>query len=309
MGRVYLARDLSIDGTYRVLKGLLDATDPEATRMAIAERQFLARMDHPNIVKITTFVTYEGDGYIVMPYLDGVSLRDVLDQPRAVNGGRRGPLPPEEAVGYVVDVLPALDYLHGKHLLHCDVKPDNVMKTKDGPVLIDLGAVQRIDEEHPDEHGGYGTVGYMAPEVAAGKHPSVTSDLYSVGRTLAELCTRFDPRAPTTRHELPDPTAVDAFRRCDSLYRLLVKATAEDPADRFQSAEEMRNQLRGVLHELVAQRDGTPPTPARVSTFFTGDHQADPDRADWHRLPSCWWTATTRRPATWPRSPSPSPTS
>ncbi len=282
MGKVYLARDISIDGAYRVLKGLLDAADPEATRMAIKERKFLARMDHRNIVKIITFVTHRGDGYIVMEYLDGVSLRELLDERRAGDGGRSRPLPAEEAVGYVLDVLPALGYLHGMRLLHCDVKPDNVMKTKDGPKLIDLGAVQRIDED-PDRHDVYGTVGYMAPEVAAGKHPSVASDLYSVGRTLAELCTRFDPSAPATRYEIPDPTSAPAFEQCDSLYRFLVKATAEDPADRFQSAEAMADQLRGVLHELVAERDGAPRP--WISTFFTGDKRADPDRADWHRLP------------------------
>ncbi|WP_261571044.1 serine/threonine-protein kinase [Frankia gtarii] len=264
-GWIYLARDHGVGGDFWVVfKGLLDSGDRHAQAAAIAERRFLAAVDHPAIVKIYTFVEHAGTGYIVMEYVGGTSLRDVLRRRRAA-AGRPDPLPAAEAVAYLLAVLPAFAYLHRNGLVFCDFKPDNMMLGQESVRLIDLGAVRRIDD-----HDGavYGTAGYQAPEVPT-EGPSVASDLYTVGRTLATLILDFRGNTSTYRHTLPPASGHPVLARHESLYRLLVKATAVDPDRRFASAEEMHGELLGVLREIVAAEQGTP-TPAR-STRFTGD--------------------------------------
>ncbi|MCM3926402.1 protein kinase, partial [Frankia sp. AiPs1] len=264
-GWIYLARDHGVGGDFWVVfKGLLDSGDRHAQVAAMAERRFLAAVDHPSIVKIYTFVEHAGTGYIVMEYVGGTSMREVLRRRRAA-AGRPDPLPAAVAVGYLLAVLPAFAYLHRNGLVFCDFKPDNMMLGRDSVRLIDLGAVRRLDD-----HDGavYGTLGYQAPEVPI-EGPSVASDLYTVGRTLATLILDFRGNTSTYRHDLPPAASHPVLARHESLYRLLARATAVDPDHRFASAEEMHGELLGVLREIVAAEQGTP-MPAR-STRFTGD--------------------------------------
>jgi len=280
LGWIYLARDRNVSDRWVVLKGLLDSNDQDAMVAALAERRFLAEVEHPNIVKIFNFVEHHGSGYIVMEYVGGASLKDVLSSRRQANGDAPDPLPVAEAIEYVLKVLPALLYLHGEGLLFCDFKPENVIHTRDSLKLIDLGGVYRIDDESSPV---YGTVGYQAPEIAE-TGPSVTSDLFTVARTLAVLCTDFKGYQSTFKHTLPPRDTVPLLAAHDSLYRFLAKATAPHPDDRFQSAQEMLDQLSGVQHEIVAAEQGTPvPAP---STLFTGDFRANPEVPDWRLLPS-----------------------
>ncbi|HEX6020396.1 MAG TPA: tetratricopeptide repeat protein, partial [Solirubrobacter sp.] len=129
----------------------------------------------------------------------------------------------------------------------------------------------------------YGTVGYQAPEIAQ-EGPSVASDLYTVARTLAVLTFDFTGYQGPFRFTLPPPEAVDVFQRFDSLYRFLLKGTAREPDDRFQSAEEMADQLFGVMREVVAAEDGI--TVPAQSARFTGELRGKTDRPDWHALPA-----------------------
>ena len=154
----------------------------------------------------------------------------------------------------MLEILPALGYLHRAGLLYCDMKPDNVIQTRDSLKLIDLGAVYRIgDTQSPV----YGTAGYQAPEIEQAG-PSVASDLFTVARTLAVLCIDFEGLQSTQRLHAAAATETALFERYDSLYRLLCRGTAPDPADRFGSAEEMAEQLHGVLREVVADETGVP---------------------------------------------------
>ena len=290
LGWIYLTSDRNVEGAPRVLKGLLDSGDESAMEVAIAERRFLASVEHPNIVKIINFVSHEGAGYIVMEYVGGPSLQDLLDERRAANGNRPDPLPAAEAIEYVLGILPALGYLHANGLLFCDFKPDNVIQTQHGLKLIDLGAVYRIGDRSGPM---YGTPGFQARDVAERGGPSVPSDLYTVARTLAVLCIDFVENQSTYRYTLPGPDSVPLFAECDSLYRLLLKATSSNPDDRFQSAEEMRAQLLGLQRELVAAQKGEP-CPG-VSTLFTGDRRARPDQPDWRLLP--WLRVSSDDPA------------
>jgi serine/threonine-protein kinase PknG len=280
LGWIYLAKDRNVADRWVVLKGLLDSNDQDAMAAALAERRFLAEVEHPNIVKIFNFVEHHGSGYIVMEYVGGTSLKDVLAGRREAGGGEPDPLPVAQAVAYMLEILPALGHLHGEGLLFCDFKPENVIQTRHSLKLIDLGGVYRIDDESSPV---YGTVGYQAPEIAE-TGPSVPSDLFTVGRTLAVLCTDFKGYQSTFKHTLPPQETVALFAEHDSLYRVLAKATAPHPDDRFQSAQELADQLYGVLRELVAAEQGRPvPGP---STLFTGDLRAKPDGPDWRLLPS-----------------------
>ncbi|GLF93655.1 serine/threonine-protein kinase PknG [Streptomyces yaizuensis] len=267
LGWVYLAVDHAVSDRWVVLKGLLDTGDQDAMEAAIAERRFLAEIEHANIVRIYNFVehldqrTGSLDGYIVMEYVGGKSLKELANDRRDASG-RRDPLPVEQACAYGIEALEALGHLHSRSLVYCDFKVDNAIQQHDQLKLIDLGAVRRMDDH---ESAIYGTVGYQAPEVAE-TGPSVASDLYTVARTLAVLTFDFQGYTTVFADSLPDPANVAVFRTYESFYRLLVRATDPDPARRFSSAAEMAEQLTGVLREVVSLQTGRP-RPAQSTLF------------------------------------------
>ena len=279
MGWVYLARDRNVSDRWVVLKGLLNASDDDAMAAALAERRFLAEVEHPNIVKIFNFVQHESSGYIVMEYVGGRSLKQILTARREANGGEPDPLPPAQAIAYMLEILPALGYLHGLGLLFCDFKIDNVIQTQHSLKLIDLGGVYRMDDP---SMAVFGTVGYQAPEIAS-RGPSIASDLFTVARTLAVLCFDFRGYQSNFRFTLPPQESVPVLTRYDSLYEILMTGTAPDPDDRFQSAEEMADQLYGVLREVVSDEEGR--TVPAASKLFTGPVRGGNDEPDWHALP------------------------
>ncbi|NHA68893.1 serine/threonine-protein kinase [Phycicoccus flavus] len=280
LGWIYLARDRNVSDRWVVLKGLLNSGDPDALAAAIAEQRFLAQVEHPLIVEIFNFVTHEDAGYIVMEFVGGRSLKQLLKERMRAAGGAYDPLPVDQALAFVVEVLPAFQYLHDLGLAYCDFKPDNLVQVGDAVKLIDLGGVRRIDD---DDSAIYGTVGYQAPEVPQ-VGTSVASDLYTVGRTLVVLVLEFTGYQGRHLHSLPDPVTTPVFRDNDSLYWLVAKACAPDPADRFVSADEMRGQALGVLREVVARgSDGTTLTSASSEYFATP--AVATSRLDWDQLP------------------------
>ena len=267
LGWIYLAVDRAVSDRWVVLKGLLDTGDEDAMAAAISERRFLAEIEHSNIVRIYNFVehldkrTGSLDGYIVMEYVGGKSLKEIANS-RRTPGGSRDPVPVEQACAYGLEALEALGHLHARNLLYCDFKADNAIQQEDQLKLIDMGAVRRADDH---ESAIYGTVGYQAPEVAA-EGASVASDLYTVARTLAVLTFDFQGYTNVFADSLPDPEGVEIFQQYESFYRFLVRATDPDPQRRFASAEEMSEQLTGVLREVVAVQTERP-RPA-MSTLF-----------------------------------------
>lgn len=341
LGWIYLATDIKLN-RWVVLKGLLNSRDPAAAAAAVAERQFLAATKHGKIVRVYTFITSGGESFIVMEYVGGRTLKAIRQE--------QGPLPPAEAMAFILGILPAFAYLHEQGLVYCDFKPDNIMLEGDDVKLIDMGAVRRIDDFEGDI---YSTAGYQPPETGA--VPDVAWDVYSIGRTLAVLLLDFDntgqyaaslPPPGALLHTLSEgalrnagldpgraltatlaggaplpawlhwsgasrsfmgtaPAGVTAIEVTigdgattlpatltlplasnESLYRLLLKATATRPDDRFQSADDMAAQLRGVLRETVA-RDGV--IPAMESELFLAERAVvgDPWDSDlaWWRLP------------------------
>nr|WP_324197406.1 tetratricopeptide repeat protein [Nocardia cyriacigeorgica] len=262
LGWIYLAIDRNVSDRWVVLKGLLHTKDAEAQAVAMAERQFLAEVAHPSIVKIHNFVEHTGSdgttvGYIVMEYVGGRSLRDILDSyPRPER------MPIAEAIAYVLEVLPALDHLHSIGLTYNDLKPDNVMVTEDQVKIIDLGAVATIEA-----YGNlYGTRGFQAPEIAK-TGPTVATDIYTVGRTLAVLTVDMPMEHGRYLDGIPDPADHPVLARHEFFYRLLLCATDPDPARRFPSARAMSAQLAGVLREILAMETGV--EHPQLSTVFS----------------------------------------
>ncbi len=251
MGWIYLAWD-QILSRWVVLKALMHQTDEASIAMAVAERKYLAAVKHPNIVSIYNFARHGEIGFIVMEYIGGKTLKELREE--------RGVLPVPEAIAYILRILPAFSYLHSLRMVYCDFKLENFMIEEAEVKLIDMGCVRRLEDRVTPV---YGTRGYSAPE--ASQEPSFSSDLYSVGRTLAIMVGAFDLFGKY-QESLPEAKAVPAFAQFPALYAFLQKATHAEPFRRFQSADEMADQLLGVLRESTA---GTNPIAHFESNYFS----------------------------------------
>ncbi|MGW3995158.1 tetratricopeptide repeat protein [Amycolatopsis sp. NPDC004772] len=250
LGWVYLAADTALAGQHVALKGVINSGNAVLKAMARVERDVLVRLDHPNIVRISDFVEHpapgggEPDTYLVMEYVGGRSLRDLLKQ---------GPPPRvEHVIVYGRAILGALDYLHGEGLLYCDMKPENVIHGDKRVKVIDLGAARALDDPAGPS---VGTEGFQAPAHELARHGlTVRSDLHTVGRTLQVLL--------EAASEDIDPDRVAGG--LDSLHRVLERAVA--PFERrFATAAEMAEQLDGVRREILSLRDERPrPVPSAL---------------------------------------------
>lgn len=250
LGWVYLAADTALSGQHVVLKGVINSESEVLRALARVERDVLIRLDHPNIVRISDFVEHtppsggEPDTYLVMEYVGGRSLRDLLV---------KGPPPRvEHVIVYGRAILGALDYLHGEGLLYCDMKPENVIHGDKRVKVIDLGAARAIDDTASPS---VGTEGFQVPAHELARHGlTVRSDLHTVGKTLEVLL--------NSASEDADPDRVAGG--LDSLRRVIERAIA--PFERrFATASEMAEQLDGVRREILSLRDERPrPVPSAL---------------------------------------------
>ncbi|MEV6872359.1 tetratricopeptide repeat protein [Amycolatopsis sp. NPDC051128] len=254
-GFVYLATDDRLR-RHVALKGLIDVNNTAAIRLAENESEVLVALEHPNIVRIFDVVTHGDSRYIVMEYVDGLSLREVKNRSRAILDAAEGRLLTEHVVVYGREILTALAYLHDQDLLYCDMKPDNVIHGEQRIKVIDFGGIRRIDDH---ESPRVGTKHYEAPEEELRRHRlTVRSDVHTVGKTLRELFEAGDGALPGAENS-EIAFGIRSFRH------VLARATAPYE-QRFASAREMLVQLDGVLNEILSLRDRRP-RPA-VSTLF-----------------------------------------
>jgi len=264
MGWLYLAQDRNVSNRWVVLKGLLNAGDDASMQASLAEQRYLAQIQHPLIVEIFNFVSHEGGAYIVMEFVGGRSLKQVLKDRMTAAGGTYSPLPVDQALAYILEILPAFSYLHARGLLYCDFKPDNLIHVEDSVKLIDMGGVRRIDD---DDSVIFGTQGYQAPEVST-HGCTIASDIFTLGRTLLILCAEVKGYQTTYATSTPPLDQLPGLARYDSVYRLITKCCAPDPSDRFSSVAELRRQMLGVLREVVSQAAQGAATTSAPSDLF-----------------------------------------
>ncbi|MFE3191548.1 Stk1 family PASTA domain-containing Ser/Thr kinase [Nocardia sp. NPDC059240] len=256
MSEVHKARDLRLgrDVAIKVLRADL-ARDPTFYLRFKREAQNAAALNHPAIVAVYDTGEAEIDGgplpYIVMEYVDGDTLRDL------VRG--KGPFPPRRAMEVIADVCAALDFSHRNGIVHRDMKPANIMINRAGAVkVMDFGIARAIaDSSNPMTQTAavIGTAQYLSPEQARGEQVDARSDVYSVGCVLYEILTGEppftgdSPVAVAYQHVREDPRLPSQVyqgvpRELDSV---ILKAMSKNPANRYQTAAEMRADLIRVL--------------------------------------------------------------
>jgi len=189
MGVVYKARQTALDRVVAV-KMILSShlASPVQVERFVAEARTMARLQHPHVVRIHETGQVHGQHYMVMEYIAGPSLSQVL---------RRGPAGPEQAARWVATVARAVDHLHQQGIVHRDLKPSNILLDEnDRPYVTDFGLVKMLGTSHLTTTGAIvGTPSYMAPEQATGRAAKVGphSDIYSLGAILYELLTGRPP--------------------------------------------------------------------------------------------------------------------
>ena len=248
MGRVWRVRNVITDRV-EAMKVLLPdlAGRQELAARFQREIKLMASLNHPNIAALRTAFTADNQLYMVMEYVEGVTLADKLE---------KGPIPVNDAVNYISQVLGAVGYAHQQHIIHRDIKPANMMLTPQGVVkLMDFG-IARAGEERSLTMTGttMGSLSYMSPEQVKGEATDGRSDLYSVGVSLYEFVTGQRPFTASSDYsimaahvkEAPKPPVELHPGLAATLNEIILMAIAKDPAQRFQTAEAFRNALSSV---------------------------------------------------------------
>jgi serine/threonine-protein kinase len=248
MANVYLAED-EVLGRRVAIKILNDrhAGDDQFVERFRREAKNAAGLSHPNIVSIYDRGEAEGTYYIAMEYLDGRSLKELIVA--------RGPAPVNVAIDYARQILAAIRFAHRHGIVHRDIKPHNVLVDGEGRLKVTDFGIARAGASQMTEAGSIiGTAQYLSPEQAKGAPVDQTSDLYSVGVVLYELLTGVVPFSGETPVEiamkhLSSPPESPSAKRAEiprELDYVVLRALAKDPADRYQSAEEMDADLARV---------------------------------------------------------------
>ncbi len=215
------------------------------------EAQAAARLNHPNLVGVYDTGSDDGTHYIVMEYVEGRTLAEFL-----AGGGR---LMPERAIELAESVCRALDFAHRQGVIHRDIKPGNIMVTRQGEVkVMDFGIARLTSsaETIAQTAAVLGTAAYLSPEQARGEPVDARSDLYSLGVVLFEMVTGKVPftgdSAVTVAYkhvqEPPEPPSKLNPDVSPELEAVVMRALAKNPANRYQSAEEFRRDLKRARH-------------------------------------------------------------
>ncbi|MEU1535225.1 Stk1 family PASTA domain-containing Ser/Thr kinase [Streptomyces fagopyri] len=256
MAEVHLAHDTRLGRTVAVKTLRADlARDPSFQARFRREAQSAASLNHPAIVAVydtgEDYIENISIPYIVMEYVDGSTLRELL------HSGRR--LLPERSMEMTIGILQALEYSHRAGIVHRDIKPANVMLTRNGQVkVMDFGIARAMGDSGmtmTQTAAVIGTAQYLSPEQAKGEQVDARSDLYSTGCLLYELLTvrppfvGDSPVAVAYQHvrEEPQPPSVFDPEITPEMDAIVLKALVKDPDYRYQSADEMRQDIEACL--------------------------------------------------------------
>ncbi len=252
MAQVYLARDRSLDRPVAVKELVPEfATDPSFVERFRREAQAAANLSHPNIVGVYDWGTQDGTYFIVMEYVDGPSLSQVIR--------RDGPLHPRRAAEIGNEVAAALGFAHSRGVVHRDVKPGNVLLTATGQSKVtDFGIARALsspDDDLTQAGSVMGTATYFSPEQAQGLTVDPRSDLYSLGVVLYEMVTGRPPFTGETplaiayKHvqDQPAPPSSIVPDLPHGLEAIIMKLLQKRPDDRYPSAEALRADLNRYL--------------------------------------------------------------
>lgn len=275
MGDVYLAEHVSIKRkvAIKVLKSELVKNEEIRLRFK-NEASMLAHLQHPNIVGLIDYVEQDGGLFLIMEYVEGKGLDDLVKEQLV-------PLSIERAKKLMIQIVEAFVYAHKSGIIHRDVKPSNILVTTDDQIkVLDFGIAKLVGEgNHQLTKTGtqIGTVYYMSPEQVRGQVLDNRSDIYSLGVTFYELLTGVCPyKSLTTEYEIYDrivkeplldltETMGNGYR---SMWTIISKATAKDVSDRYQSCEELAADLKkGIV--LTPKTNPTKPVANSVNSERT----------------------------------------
>jgi eukaryotic-like serine/threonine-protein kinase len=243
MAIVYRARDTMLERSVAVKVLREDySRDPAFLDRFRQEAKSAANLSHPNIVTVHDFGLDNGQLFIVMEYIPGTDLKTLIK--------KRGRFSPEEALPLLIQACAGIGYAHRAGLVHCDVKPQNILVTPDMRLKVtDFGIARALSTIHPDEQSDvvWGSPQYFSPEQASGAAPSPASDVYSLGVIMYEMLTGSLPFHADTAAKLahlhieaePIPISEMLPNISPTLEQILTKVLSKEPSQRYRTADQL----------------------------------------------------------------------
>lgn len=258
MANVYLAYDTILDRNVavKVLRGDL-ANDEKFVRRFQREALSASSLTHPNIVEVYDVGEDNGQYYIVMEYVEGKNLKDLIK--------KRGKLTISEVIDIMLQITDGMSVAHDSYIIHRDIKPQNIMILENGLVkIMDFGIAMAMNSTQLTQTNSVmGSVHYLPPEQANGKGATLQSDIYSMGIVMYELLTGSLPYRGDNAVEIalkhlkePLPSIREKLPNIpQSIENIIIKATAKNPKNRYSDAREMHNDLLTCLDEDRAHEE------------------------------------------------------